>query len=165
MAEPAARPAPSLAPAEAGCLPEGLTLRLTLWAMVATDVAFLAYWTLVTVRLLPAGLMFAEYAEPRVRAWNWSFLPLDVAASLTGLAAARSAARGSPEAPTRLALSLGLTATAGGMAVAYWLLRGQLDPLWLAPNAFLLLFPLPLLVRLTVASRGRPPCTRSASPA
>jgi len=148
MADPRLVTAPRAAAVAGG----GRTLRLTMWAMIATDVGFLIYWAVVATRPVPARLMFVEYADPRVQAWNWSFLPLDLAASLTGFAAASSVRRGGAQASARLALSLGLTATAGGMAIAYWLMRGQFDLGWLVPNAFLLLFPLPLLRRLVAAN-------------
>lgn len=129
-------------------------LRVTMIAMVVTDLGFIAYWALIITDALPPEAMFDEYTDPRVAAWNWSFLPLDVAASLTGIAAVRAVRGSRPAAPTLLALSLALTATAGGMAVAYFAHRGQADPGWLVPNLALLLFPLPLLVRL--ARTGRP---------
>lgn len=149
-------------------------LRLTLWGMVATDVGFLVYWLIVVLHVLPPDAMFAEYGDPRVRAWNWTFLPLDVAASLTGFAAARSVTRlptgsdgqipsqdgATVTAFVRLGVSLALTATAGGLAVAYWLLRSQYDPAWLVPNLFLLLFPLPMLYRLIGRGRLSPPTPR-----
>lgn len=128
-------------------IPGDRLLRLTTFAMVVTDVGFILYWALIAAGVLPAEVMFEDYADPQVSAWNWSFLPLDLAASLTGLLAVRALRRGAPAGPA-LALSLGLTATAGGLAVAYWVQLGQLDPGWLLPNLALLLFPLPLLARL-----------------
>lgn len=126
----------------------GTLTRWTLVAMVVTDLGFLFYWAMIVTGRLPARVMFAEYADPRVTAWNWSFLPLDVAASVLGLSAVRSLRQGDRRAPARLAASLALTCTAGGMALAFWAQRGQFDPAWLLPNAFLLVFPLPLLIRL-----------------
>lgn len=123
-------------------------LRSTTVAMVVTDIGFIAYWLLIVTNALPAEAMFEEYTDPRVAAWNWSFLPLDIAASLTGLAGAHALRRGSVTAIPRIGVSLALTATAGGLAVVYFAQRGQFDPAWLIPNLALLLFPLPLLLRL-----------------
>ena len=106
--------------------------------------------------MFPAQVLFEEYDDPRVAAWNWSFLPLDVAASLTGLAAARAVRRATPAAPALLSISLALTATAGGMAVVYFAQRGQFDPFWMSSNLALLLFPLPLLTRLGCSARAVP---------
>jgi hypothetical protein len=138
---------------ERGDRPDVL-LRFTTVGMLVADVAFVAYWVLVAGRLLPADRLFAEYADPRVVAWNWSFLPLDLAASVTGLLAATALRSGSLAAPARLVLSLALTATAGGMAVAYWAYRGQWDASWLVPNLLLAVLPLPMLVRLMRTGRA-----------
>lgn len=129
-------------------------LRATTVAMVVADIGFLVYWLVVATGIVPPESMFAEYADPRVAAWNWSFLPLDLAASFTGLAAVRAVRRSAPTASARLATSLTLTATAGGMAVAFWAQRGQFDLTWWIPNLALLLFPLPMLVQLG-QGRGR----------
>lgn len=142
-----------------------LLLSFSTVAMLAVDLAFIAYWVLVAGRLLPPQSMFAEYTDPRVVAWNWSFLPLDLAASATGLLAVSAVRRRSPAAPARLAVSLTLTATAGGMALAFWALRGQWDPWWALPNLALLGLPLPLLVRLVRTGREVPlPRPASAKP-
>lgn len=122
--------------------------RFTTVAMVATDIGFIVYWALIIAGVFPAEVLFEEYDDPRVAAWNWSFLPLDIAASLTGLAAVRAMRRKLPAAPALLSISLALTATAGGMAVVYFAQRGQFDPFWMVSNLALLLFPLPLLIRL-----------------
>lgn len=133
---------------------------VTAGLMLVTDVGFLVYWSVIVTGVLPASVMFEGYAQPRVAAWNWSFLPLDLAASLTGLVAVRAWRRGSPAATGRFGISLALTSTAGLMALAYWAQLGEFDLAWWAPNLFLLLFPLPLLA---VIMRGALP--PAASPA
>ena len=109
-------------------------LRFTTLAMVATDIGFIIYWALIIAGVFPAEVLFEEYDDPRVAAWNWSFLPLDIAASLTGLAAVRVMRRKLPAAPALLSFSLALTATAGGMAVVYFAQRGQFDPSGCCPT-------------------------------
>ena len=64
-----------------------------------TDVAFILYWTMATLSELnaievPPNLMYADYDHPRVVAWNWSFLPIDLAFSIVGLAAVDASRRG-----------------------------------------------------------------------
>lgn len=128
-------------------------LRVTTRLMLVTDVGFIGYWLLVVGHVLPAEAMFADYDQPAVAAWNWSFLPLDLAASLSGFTALRVLRRtGAPGA--LLSVSLTLTATAGGMALAFWTVKGDFEPSWWLPNAFLLLFPLPMLARLGSGDRG-----------
>jgi hypothetical protein len=43
---------------------------------------------------------------------------------------------------------LTLTSTAGGMALAFWAISGDVELSWWLPNAYLLLFPMPLFVHL-----------------
>lgn len=120
-----------------------------------TDLGFLLYWTLALLMAaglvsLPPEAMYAGYDNPRVIAWNWSFFPLDIAFSLMGLMAVRAARRGDGRWRAYAIISLVLTMTAGGMAVAYWALLGEFDPFWVGTNAALLIWPvffLPGLVR------------------
>ncbi len=69
--------------------------RSLLFALVVTDALFIAYWIVaalaeVNVVSLPPSLMYAGYGDDRVCAWNWSFFPLDVAFSVTGLLTRRA---------------------------------------------------------------------------
>ena len=128
--------------------------------MLATDLLFLAYWGVsiaaaLGLMTLPPELMYADYDEPRVAAWNWSFLLPDLAFSATGIASVAAARRGSPVWRPLAILSLGFTATAGGMAVLYWSLLGEFDPDWYLPNLALLLWPLIFLPGL-ISAASRP---------
>jgi hypothetical protein len=119
-------------------------------AMGLTDGGFIIYWVVTALAAghvihLPESLMYAGYAEPRVRAWNWSFLLPDAAFSLTGVAALRAARRGDLVWVPLTLLSLAFTMMAGGMAVAYWGLLGEFDPSWFLPNLVILLWPLAFL--------------------
>ena len=119
-------------------------------ALLVTDLAFLASWIVGLASLaglfsLPASLMYADYDNPIVFAWNWSFLPLDLAFSFTGLLAVAAARRGDPRWRGLALLSLAFTMAAGGMAVAFWAIRGEFDPAWFLPNLALVLWPLAFL--------------------
>jgi hypothetical protein len=121
------------------------TLRI---ALTITDLLFLAYLSVAALDALniiaiPEAWLYADAHEPRVVAWNWSFFPLDMAFSLTGLYAVRLAKRGDDAWRPWALVSLTLTMVAGGMAVAYWTLLGEFDPVWFLPNLALLLWPLP----------------------
>ena len=124
-------------------------------ALTITDLLFLLYWAasaLAAAGILPVphGWMYSGYGEPRVDAWNWSFLPLDLAFSFSGLSALAASRRGSALWRPLALISLVLTSTAGGMAVAYWALLREFNPAWFLPNLALLLWPaffLPGLVR------------------
>ncbi len=127
-----------------------------------TDVAFILYWTMATLSELnaievPPNLMYADYDHPRVVAWNWSFLPIDLVFSIVGLAAVNASRRGSPVWRPLAIISLTLTLAEGGMAVSYWAILREFDPAWFIPNLALVVWPLwflPRLVKDTAASRN-----------
>lgn len=127
-------------------LPRSLTT-----LMVATDLAFIAYWLVTALHLLPPELLYNDYNDPWMVDWNWSFLPIDLLVSLTGFAALLAARRRSPASPQLALVSLTLTSASGLMALSFWTLRHDLDPAWWLPNLFLLLYPLPFLRRLLTA--------------
>ncbi|MBW8815627.1 MAG: DUF5360 family protein [Caulobacterales bacterium] len=129
-------------------------------ALSITDVLFIAYWALAGAEqaglvAVPKAWMYAGFDSPRVVAWNWSFLPIDLAFSATGLLAVRAARRGDPLWRPLSLISLVLTMVAGVMAVGYWALLGEFDPAWFLPNLALLLWPLAFLPRI-VCDLGRP---------
>ena len=53
--------------------------------MWIADVGFILYWTTTAFHLLPAEWLYAAHDNPLMVAWNWSFFPLDMLASITGL--------------------------------------------------------------------------------
>lgn len=122
-------------------------------SLAITDLLFLAYWSAallnqVGLLSIPPELMYAGHDNPRVVAWNWSFFPLDLAFSVTGLLAVRAARRGDPTWRPLALISLTLTVVAGLMAVAYWAILREFDPSWFLPNLALLIWPLFFLPRL-----------------
>ena len=122
-------------------------------ALTLTDGLFIAYWTLAVLSVLgwvtiPDAWLYAEANNPRVVAWNWSFFPLDIAFSVTGILAIRYAGlQHSAWRPWAL-ISLVLTMVAGTMAVGYWTLLQEFDWLWFLPNLALMLWPLAFLPQL-----------------
>lgn len=123
----------------------GMSLLLA-WALAITDFSFLLYWGVAALHALaliqiPQDWLYANADDARVVAWNWSFFPLDVAFSLTGLAAVRQARKGASAWRPLALISLILTMVAGGMAVGYWVLLGEFDPFWIGANAVLLIWP------------------------
>lgn len=145
----------SRAPRYVACMSRSLAFALAL-----TDSAFLIYWALSALAAigaihLPASLMYSGYGEARVTAWNWSFMPLDVAFSLCGLTALAASRRGDAIWRPLALISLVLTCVAGGMAVGYWALLGEFNPSWLLPNLALLVWPFVFLPGLVRALSGR----------
>ena len=120
--------------------------------LAVTDGAFLLYWSLSAAYVLglidiPPNYLFSDYHDPRVFAWNWSFLPLDLAFSITGFMAISAARLGKPWRGLAL-ISLVMSSIAGGMAISYWTILGEFDLGWYLPNLLLFLWPWLYLPRL-----------------
>ncbi len=121
--------------------------------ITVTDVAFILYWSVAALSELdivqvPPNLMYADFDDPRVIAWNWSFLSIDLMFSVFGLAAVNASRLGNPIWRPLAIISLTLTMAAGAMAVSYWSLLGEFDPVWFIPNLALVVWPLWFLPRL-----------------
>jgi Family of unknown function (DUF5360) len=119
--------------------------------LLATDVGLLTYWLLTALIALgavglPPEWLFSDYHNPMLVAWNWSFLPLDIILSITGLTSVRLAARQDDRWQRYAVVSLSLTVCAGLMAISFWAIRLQFDPVWWGFNLYLLLWPLPFLL-------------------
>ena len=125
--------------------------------ILVTDILFLTYWFFSVLHIaglfaLPPSMMYGEFEQPRVFAWNWSFFPIDVLFSITGLLAVRLARRGDLRWRPIAIISLCLTFVAGFMACAYWTILGEFDPSWFLPNLALVIWPLFFLPRLIQAT-------------
>lgn len=121
--------------------------------MLVTDIGMLLYWSITALMALslialPGEWLFKDYHDPTVMAWNWSFFPLDMLLSITGLWALRLEQRSDPAWKIWAAISLTLTLCAGLMAISYWMIVQDFDAAWWIPNLFLMLWPIPFLVRL-----------------
>jgi hypothetical protein len=114
-----------------------------------TDGSFIVYWTITALHLLPPSFLFNDYTNPILVAWNWSFLPLDLLISATGIASGYLARRGAAAWRNLALVSLVLTMCSGLQAIAFWTLRQDFDLTWWLPNVYLLypLFFVPALLR------------------
>ncbi|MEV8636345.1 DUF5360 family protein [Streptosporangium sp. NPDC051023] len=137
----------------AGARGTGGSLAVTKRLMLFTDVGFLVYFSITGLGLIPPAWAFADYANPLMVSWNWSFLWIDLPASATGLTSLYLLRRGARNGPQLMLVSLVLTSASGLMAVAFWTLRGDFSLAWWIPNLYLLLFPLPAIARLTGTAR------------
>ncbi len=129
--------------------------------LLFTDIAMLTYWGVTAAKALglveiPGEWLYSDYENPLMVAWNWSFFPLDLVFSVTGLGAAWLFSRGHPGWRILLPISLVLTWCAGVMAVSFWAIRADFDPLWWAANLFLVAWPLGFLPRLWRTSLDAP---------
>lgn len=119
-------------------------LRAQLWI---TDLGFLTYWLTTFSGLLPADWAYKDHDLPVMVAWNVSFAPLDLLASLSGLFALHLLRQGDERARLVLPISLSLTFAAGLLALVFWGLRGDFEVGWWLPNLYLTLWPLWTLSR------------------
>ena len=115
--------------------------------LVVTDVGFIAYWSVTALHMLPQSILFKDYDNPILAAWNWSFFPLDIAASVLGLWSLWQWKRAKITWRLFALLSLALTSCAGLMAISFWALRGDYDVLWWLPNLFLFIWPIPFIAK------------------
>ncbi|RUT31729.1 hypothetical protein EJP77_10090 [Paenibacillus zeisoli] len=107
-----------------------------------TDIGFIIYWIVTFLQVIPAEWAFKDYHNPMIMAWNWSFLPLDILISATGLFSLylyrteRSAWR------SAALISLVLTFCSGLQAIAFWLFSNDFDITWWLFNLYLMIYPL-----------------------
>jgi hypothetical protein len=116
--------------------------------MLITDVGFVLYWLITIFHLIPAELLFKDYTSPILVHWNWSFLPLDLAISATGLSALWLFHKQNALWRPLTIVSLTLTSVSGLQAIAFWLFAGDFNITWWLPNLFLLVYPLVFLPHL-----------------
>ncbi|MBU3699607.1 MAG: hypothetical protein FGM33_06290 [Candidatus Kapabacteria bacterium] len=112
------------------------------------DIGFIVYWFITALHLIPAEFVYNDYANPILVNWNWSFFPLDLLVSATGLYSIWLSRRKDVRWRSFALISLVLTSTSGLQAISYWVLAGEFDPTWWTPNLFLLVYPLFFIPRL-----------------
>ncbi|WP_141432095.1 DUF5360 family protein [Bacillus sp. 03113] len=112
------------------------------WFFYVTDIGFILYWFITIFHVIPKSFLFKDYNNPILVSWNWSFLPLDLLISITGLASLYFYRKKRDEWRNFSLISLVLTFCSGLQAIAFWFFRGDFNPLWWAFNLYLLIYPL-----------------------
>ncbi|MPQ26912.1 YvaD family protein [Bacillus paralicheniformis] len=110
--------------------------------MLITDIGFILYWFVTLLHLIPEEAAFKDYHNPVIVAWNWSFLPLDILISISGLISLYLHKKKRPLWKNAALISLVLTFCSGLQAIAFWAFRGDFDPVWWSFNLFLMIYPL-----------------------
>ena len=106
------------------------------------DIGFIVYWLVTLLGVIPNEYLFNDYLNPILVAWNWSFLPLDLLISATGLWSLYLWRQNDSRWRPFALISLVLTSCSGLQAVAFWTIRGDFDVWWWLPNVILLFYPL-----------------------
>src|SRR5687768_4685685 len=122
-----------------------MNLRLLKPLMLVTDVGFIAYWLITLAHVIPPDMLFRDYSNPIMIHWNWSFLPLDLLISATGLYGLWLLKQRNPAWRQLVVVSLTLTFVSGLQAIAFWAIAGDFDPWWWGANLFLMGYPLVFL--------------------
>lgn len=107
-----------------------------------TDIGFILYWVITLIGVIPASYLFKDYHNPILSAWNWSFLPLDLMISATGLWSLRLMSKDETRWKNLALISLTLTFCSGLMALSFWTIRRDFDLSWWLPNLYLMLYPI-----------------------
>ena len=105
------------------------------------DIGFIIYWTITYLHLLPPELLYKDYTNSILVDWNWSFFPIDMLISTSGLNAIRLFRKGSNTWVFFALVSLFLTMSSGLMAISFWTFHRDFDLGWWLPNLFLLIYP------------------------
>lgn len=128
---------------------------------LVTDIGFIIYWLVTALGLIPAASLFKDYHDPLLVAWNWSFLPLDLCISATGIGSLLLERRGDRRWQPLALISLALTFCSGLQAIAFWAYRADFDAIWWLANGYLLIYPLCFIPGLL--QRITPPAAHSAA--
>lgn len=107
-----------------------------------TDIGFLLYWLITFLHAIPAAYLFKDYNNPILSAWNWSFFPLDMCISFSGISCLVLYVKKMPLWRKFGLISLVLTFCSGLQAVSFWFLRNDFDPAWWILNLYLVIYPL-----------------------
>ncbi|EQA36265.1 hypothetical protein LEP1GSC047_2605 [Leptospira inadai serovar Lyme str. 10] len=109
---------------------------------LVTDIGFILYWGITSIKIIPDEFLFKDYSDPILSAWNWSFLPLDLFISFTGLTSLYLFNKRISAWKNFAILSLGFTIASGIQAISFWIIREDVSLLWWAPNLYLIFYPL-----------------------
>jgi hypothetical protein len=117
-------------------------MKVLKYFFLVVDFGFIVYWIITAFHLIPDEYLFNDYNNKILVNWNWSFFPLDIAISITGLFTLYLFKRGNQKWKVYALISLTLTSVSGLQAISYWILANDYDPTWWIPNIFLLVYPL-----------------------
>ena len=115
-----------------------------------TDIGFIVYWFITLFHLIPQDLLFKDYANPILVSWNWSFFPLDMVISITGLFSIHLYYRENVLWKKFSLISLILTFCSGLQAISFWVIRYDFDLLWWSFNLYLIIYPIFFIKNLVI---------------
>jgi hypothetical protein len=105
-------------------------MKVLKYFFLVVDFGFIVYWIITAFHLIPDEYLFNDYNNKILVNWNWSFFPLDIAISITGLFTLYLFKRGNQKWKVYALISLTLTSVSGLQAISYWILANDSDPTW-----------------------------------
>lgn len=115
--------------------------RLKIFFLI-TDIGFITYWLITLLKLIPDSMLFKDYNNPIMVSWNWSFFPLDILISITGLTSLFLYRKRSKKWRTIALVSLVLTFCSGLQAISFWAIQKDFDAAWWISNLYFIIYPL-----------------------
>jgi len=115
-----------------------------------TDIGFIVYWIVTYFHIIPTSWAFKDYDNPIIVAWNWSFFPLDIMISLSGLYSLYLYHKQHSTWRGFALISLVLTFCSGLQAIAFWSFIKDFDITWWLFNLYLMIYPL-FFIRLFIS--------------
>ncbi len=106
------------------------------------DLGFIAYWLITLAHLIPEEYLFNDYKNEIIMAWNWSFFPLDIFISITGLSSLYYHKKQNSKWERLALISLVLTFCSGLQAIAFWVIRSDYNISFWILNLFLMIYPI-----------------------
>ncbi len=128
-------------------------MKLLKYIFLIVDIGFILYWIITVIKIIPPEYLYSDYHNPIMVDWNWSFLPLDLFISFTGLMSIRLFNTNNDQWKMWALISLVLTFASGLQAIVFWTIRFDFDLTWWLLNGFLLIYPLffiPKFIRKTI---------------
>lgn len=113
-----------------------------------TDIGFMVYWIVTIFALIPQAYLYQDYSNELLVIWNWSFFPLDIFISITGIYSLYLHKRNDLRWSQLALISLTLTFCSGLQAIAFWIIKADYDLMWWIPNLYLLIYPLFFIPKL-----------------
>ncbi|VTR47643.1 Uncharacterised protein [Actinobacillus pleuropneumoniae] len=115
---------------------------------LVTDIGFIIYWVITAVAFIPKEYLYQDYTNELLVVWNWSFFPLDIFISVTGMYSLYLHKRRNAKWKNLALISLTLTFCSGLQAIVFWIIKSDFDLMWWVPNLYLLLYPLFFIPKL-----------------
>ena len=123
-------------------------MKILKYFFLIIDITLIIYCSITALQVIPAEYLYNDYKNPMLVNWNWSFFPLDILISISGLYSVYLNKKGNTKWLPYAFISLILTSVSGLQAISYWYLAKDFELSWWLPNLFLLIYPMFFIPKL-----------------